>query len=56
MGSMLTKRIALKISLVVLFLAGLMDIKRGFAHTFNVRYSAEHLEHLPDYQFDLLFV
>ena len=40
---MLTKKIALKISLVVLFLAGLMDIKKGFAHTFNVWYSAEHL-------------
>jgi hypothetical protein len=40
---MLKKETALKISTIVLFLAGLMDIRRGFAHTFNVRYSAEHL-------------
>jgi hypothetical protein len=40
---MIKEKTALKISTIVLFLAGLMDIKRGFAHTFNVRYSAEHL-------------
>jgi hypothetical protein len=40
---MLKKGTALKISTIVLFLAGLMDVRRGFAHTFNVRYSAEHL-------------
>jgi hypothetical protein len=40
---MIQERTALKISTVVLFLAGLMDIRRGFAHTFNVKYSAEHL-------------
>jgi hypothetical protein len=40
---MLKKETALKISTIVLFLAGLMDIRRGFAHTFNVRYSAENL-------------
>jgi len=37
------KETALKVCTLILFLAGLMDIKRGFAHTFNVRYSAEHL-------------
>ena len=40
---MLKEKTALKISTIVLFLAGLMDVNRGFAHTFNVRYSAEHL-------------
>ena len=38
----LNRSTALKISKVVLFLAGLMDIKRGVAHTYNMRYSAEH--------------
>lgn len=40
---MLREKNALKICSVVLFLAALMDIKRGVAHTFNVRYSAEYL-------------
>lgn len=40
---MLRKEIVLTINVVVLALAGLMDIRRGVAHTFNVRYSAEHL-------------
>ena len=37
------KETAAKISTIVLFLAGLMDVIRGFAHTFNVKYSAENL-------------
>ncbi|MGD9327345.1 MAG: hypothetical protein PVH48_00185 [Cyclobacteriaceae bacterium] len=37
------EKTALRISTVVLFLASLMDIRRGIAHTFNVRYSAEYL-------------
>lgn len=40
---MLSEKTALKISSIVLFAAGLMDIKRGIAHTFGVRYSAEVL-------------
>jgi hypothetical protein len=40
---LIKKETALKVCTIVLFLAGLMDIRRGFAHTFNVRYSAEHL-------------
>ena len=40
---MIKKETALKVSTIVLLLAGLMDLKRGFAHTFDVRYSAEHL-------------
>ena len=40
---LIKKETALRISVTVLFLAGLMDLRRGFAHTFNVRYSAEHL-------------
>ena len=32
-----------KISNIVLLLAGIIDIRRGFAHTFQARYSAEHL-------------
>ena len=40
---MLNKTTTLKISVLVLALAGLMDIKRGFAHTYNMRYSAENL-------------
>jgi hypothetical protein len=39
----LKKKTAQRISNVVLLLAGVMDIRRGVAHTFNVRYSAEHL-------------
>jgi hypothetical protein len=38
---MFNKRILLKINVVILFLAGVMDIIRGYAHTFNVRFSAE---------------
>lgn len=48
---MLKRKTALKINVIVLFLAGLMDIRRGIAHTFQVRYSAEHLagiEPIPD--------
>ena len=37
------RRILLKINVIVLFLAGLLDIRRGIAHTFNVRYAAENL-------------
>jgi hypothetical protein len=47
----MTKETALKVCTIVLFLAGLMDIRRGFAHTFNVRYSAEYLagiDPIPD--------
>lgn len=39
----LSKTAALQVTKLVLFLAGLMDIRRGVAHTFNVRYSAEYL-------------
>ena len=48
---MLKRDIALKINLVVLFLAGLMDMRRGIAHTFQVRYSVVNLagiEPIPD--------
>jgi hypothetical protein len=38
---MFNKSILLKINVVILFLAGVMDIIRGYAHTFNVRFSAE---------------
>ena len=40
---MFTKENALKVSKWVLGLAALVDIKRGMAHTFHVRYSAEFL-------------
>ncbi|MEO0339985.1 MAG: hypothetical protein AAF242_12320 [Bacteroidota bacterium] len=40
---MIKRALALKISTIVLLLAGLMDIRRGIAHTYNIRYSAEHL-------------
>jgi hypothetical protein len=40
---MFNKKNLLKINVVVLFLAGVMDIIRGYSHTFNVRYSAENL-------------
>jgi hypothetical protein len=39
---MFNKRILLKINVIILFLAGVMDIIRGYAHTFNVRFSAEN--------------
>lgn len=39
----LNKEIALKISSLVLSLAGAMDLLRGFMHTFRVRYAAENL-------------
>jgi hypothetical protein len=39
---MFNKRILLKINVIILFLAGVMDIIRGYAHTFSVRYSAEN--------------
>ena len=45
------KQKALTISAGVLFLAGLMDLIRGIAHTFNMKYSAVHragIELLPD--------
>jgi uncharacterized membrane protein len=48
---MIKKEKALKINVIVLLLAGLMDLRRGIAHTFNVRYSAENLagiELIPD--------
>jgi hypothetical protein len=48
---MIKKETALKVCTIVLFLAGLMDLRRGFAHTFQVRYSAEYLagiEPIPD--------
>lgn len=40
---MLKKDLALKINVAVLFLAGLMDLIRGFMHTYNVRYAAENM-------------
>lgn len=40
---MIKQEIAQKISVVVLFLAAVVDIKRGIGHTFQVRYAAEHL-------------
>jgi hypothetical protein len=40
---MFNKNNMLKINVVVLFLAGIMDIIRGYSHTYNVRYSAENL-------------
>ncbi|MEL6560823.1 MAG: hypothetical protein AAFQ94_21695 [Bacteroidota bacterium] len=39
----LNEKSMLKISAVVLFLAALMDVGRGVAHTYNVRYSAEYV-------------
>lgn len=48
---MLNRETALSINTIVLILAGLMDIRRGIAHTFQVKYSAEHLagiELIPD--------
>lgn len=39
---MIKQKTALKICTVVLTLAGVMDMIRGYAHTFNVRYSAEY--------------
>jgi hypothetical protein len=40
---MIKKETAAKICKIILIMAGLMDLIRGFAHTFNVRYSAQHL-------------
>ena len=40
---MIKKETAAKICTIILIMAGLMDLIRGFAHTFNVRYSAQHL-------------
>lgn len=40
---MLTPTITLRINAIVLFLAALMDLRRGIAHTYQVRYSAEQL-------------
>jgi hypothetical protein len=40
---MIKKETAAKICTIILIMAGLMDMIRGFAHTFNVRYSAQHL-------------
>lgn len=48
---MISKETALKVNLVILFLAGLMDINRGIAHTFRVRHSAINLagiDPIPD--------
>jgi hypothetical protein len=45
------KKVALKICSFILLLAGIMDIIRGFTHTFRVRYAVEHLakiESTPD--------
>ena len=45
------KSIALKLSTLVLVLAGVTDLSRGYAHTFNVRYAAETIagiEPIPD--------
>lgn len=35
----MTKQLALKISSIILLLAGIMDIWRGFIHTFQVKYA-----------------
>jgi hypothetical protein len=40
---MFNKNNMLKINVVILFLAGIMDIIRGYSHTFKVRHSAENL-------------
>ena len=40
---MIKKPNALDIATFVLFLAGLMDMVRGYMHTFQVRYAAENL-------------
>jgi uncharacterized membrane protein len=40
---MIKKETAAKICTIILIMAGLTDLIRGFAHTFNVRYSAQHL-------------
>ena len=40
---MITKELSLKISSITLVLAGLMDLRRGYAHTYNVEYSAVNL-------------
>ena len=39
---MWSKEIALKINAVVLFLAGSMDMIRGYMHTYQVRHAAEN--------------
>jgi hypothetical protein len=40
---MIKKETAAKICTIILIMAGAMDMIRGFAHTYNVRYSAQHL-------------
>ena len=40
---MKTEKLALKLCVIVLLLAGVMDVIRGFTHTFRVRYAAEYL-------------
>ncbi len=45
------KAIALKLNMIVLGLAGSIDLVRGYMHTFNVRYAATQkagIEALPD--------
>ena len=47
----MNKQAALKVSRVVLVLAGILDLIRGYAHTFNIRYAAEYvagIEPIPD--------
>lgn len=40
---MFKKALILKINIYVLFLASMMDIIRGFMHTYRVRYAAENI-------------
>ncbi len=40
---MKNEKLALKLCAIILLLAGVMDIIRGFTHTFRVRYAAEYL-------------
>lgn len=45
------KKTALKISTILLFAIALLDIVRGFMHTFNINWSAENIakiEAIPD--------
>lgn len=48
---MLNTKIALKVNTIVLFLVGIMDIIRGFLHTFNIRWASANIakiEPIPD--------
>ena len=40
---MLDKKIALRLSTTVLFMAAVIDLLRGIAHTYRVRYAAEEI-------------